>query len=80
MTLQGYLACKKPPLRTTLPSACAWGPRGILGGWAFSYERGKPVVQVLAVRGTRRKCLELLDTHLSQIEYLLINTEVRVCS
>ena len=27
----------------TLPWAHAWGPRGLLGVWAFSYERGTPV-------------------------------------
>jgi len=49
------------------------------GGW-LSRERGTPVVKVLAVQGARKKCLELLDTHLSHIKYLLINTGVRVCS
>ena len=41
--VQGYLAHKKPPSRRTLQQAFAQGPMVILGGWAFSYERGTPV-------------------------------------
>ena len=41
--LQGYLAHKKPHPPRTLPKAHAQGPRGVLGGWAGSYERGTPV-------------------------------------
>ena len=42
--LQGYLAHKKlPPPRTlNVPQAYAYGPRGVLGGWAFSYGRATP--------------------------------------
>ena len=40
----GYLAYKKPHPPRTLPYAYAQGPGGVLGGWAFSYERGTPVV------------------------------------
>jgi hypothetical protein len=42
-TLQGYLAYKKTHPPRILPKAYAWGPRGVLGGWAFSYGRGTPV-------------------------------------
>jgi len=42
--IQGYFAYKiTPPPRTLL---YAQGPRGVLGGWAFSYERGTPVPQL----------------------------------
>ena len=41
--VQGYLAQKKPPPRRTLQYDHAWGVMGVLGGWAFSYERGNPV-------------------------------------
>ena len=41
--LQGYLTYKKTHTPRTLPQAYAWGPRGVLGGWAVSYERGTPV-------------------------------------
>jgi hypothetical protein len=41
--LQGYLSYQKRtplgPYRRPVPK----GPRGILGGWAFSYGRGTPV-------------------------------------
>ena len=30
-------------LSRTLPKAYAWGPGGVLRGWAFSYGRGTPV-------------------------------------
>ena len=41
--LQGYLTSKKPPPPRTLQKDQAWGPTGVLGGWAFSYERSTPV-------------------------------------
>ena len=41
--VQGYLTDKKTHPPRTLPQAYAWGPRGVLGGWASSYERGSPV-------------------------------------
>ena len=34
--IQVYLAHKKPHPPRTLPWAYAEGPRGVLGGWAFS--------------------------------------------
>ena len=37
-----------PPPQVPTVSLCL-GPRGLLGGWAFSYERGAPVT-VLKVR------------------------------
>ena len=44
--LQGYLTCKKTHPPRTLPQAYVWGPRGVLGGRAFSYERGTLVESV----------------------------------
>jgi len=41
--VQGYLAHKKTHPPGTLPLACAKGPREVLGGWVFSYERVTPV-------------------------------------
>ena len=41
--VQGYLVDKKMPPPRTLPQAYAWGHRGVLGGWSFSYGRGTPV-------------------------------------
>ena len=41
--LHGYLAHKKTNPPRTLPQAYAYGPSGVLGGWAVSYERGTPV-------------------------------------
>ena len=41
--LQGYLAQEKPSPTKSLPQAYAYGPRGVLGGCAFFYERGTPV-------------------------------------
>ena len=41
--VRGYLAYKKTHRLRTLPQAYAQGPRGVLGGWAFSYGRGTPV-------------------------------------
>ena len=41
--VEGYLACKKMHPPRTLPQAYGQGPRGFLGGWAFSYGRGTPV-------------------------------------
>ena len=38
--LQGYLAHKKTPPPMTLQWTYAQNPTGVLGGWAFSYERG----------------------------------------
>ena len=35
-----YLTYKKMDLPRTLPWACAWGHRGVLGEWAFPYGRG----------------------------------------
>ena len=40
---QGYLAHTQTPLPRTLQEPCAWGPMVVLGGWAFSHERGTPV-------------------------------------
>ena len=40
---EGYLAHKKPRPPWTLPQAYAW----VLGGWAFSYERGTPVDRIV---------------------------------
>ena len=39
---QGYLAYEKPPPPKTLQQDHAQGPMGVLGGGAFSYERGTP--------------------------------------
>ena len=57
-TLQGYLSYKKPPPSRTLQSDHAWGPTGVLRGWAVSYGRGTPALRnpgpcknSLAVRG-----------------------------
>ena len=36
-------AYKKISTPRTLPYDHAWGPRGVLGGWPFSYERASPV-------------------------------------
>ena len=36
-SVQELLAYKKTHPPRTLPYASAWGPKGILGGWAFSY-------------------------------------------
>ena len=41
--LQGYLAHKKSPPPRTLQWDHAYSPRRVLGGWAFSHERGTPV-------------------------------------
>ena len=41
--VQGYLARQNTHPPGTLQWADAWGPMGVLGGWAFSYERGIPV-------------------------------------
>ena len=41
--LQGYLAHKKQPPPRTLQQDHAEGPMGVLGGRAFSYERGPSV-------------------------------------
>ena len=41
--MQGYLAHERAHTPRTLPQAYAKGPRGVLKGWAFSYERGTPV-------------------------------------
>jgi len=53
--LQGYLAHKKTLTPKTLPWAYASGPRGVLGGYAFSYERGTPVVGQRRVERTWSK-------------------------
>ena len=42
--VQGYLTHKKTPPRRTLQEPYAWGPRGVLGGWACSDGRGTPEV------------------------------------
>ena len=44
--VQGYLAHKKQPPPRSLQEDRAEGPMGILGGWAFSYERGTPVAPI----------------------------------
>jgi len=44
LCIQGYLTHKKTHPPRTLPQAYAQGPRGFLGGWAFSYERGTLVL------------------------------------
>ena len=49
-----YLAYKKTHPPRTLPYAYAYGPRGVLGEWAFSYERGTPVQKQLS-KGKRRR-------------------------
>ena len=41
--IQGYLAHKKPPPPRTLHQGSAYGPMVVLGGGAFSHERGTPV-------------------------------------
>ena len=41
--VQGYLTEKKTYLPRTLLQGYAWGLKGVLGGWAFSYGRGTPV-------------------------------------
>ena len=43
LPLQGYLTDKNTLPPRTLPWAYALGPRGVLGGLAFSYGRGTPV-------------------------------------
>ena len=40
---QWYLDYKKQRPPRTLPYAYAYGPMGVLGGWAVSYERGTPL-------------------------------------
>ena len=37
-SVRGYLAHMKTQPPRTLPQAYARGPRGILGGWAFSFQ------------------------------------------
>ena len=41
--VQGCLTHKKTPYPRTLHYAYAYGPMTVLGGRAFSYERGTPV-------------------------------------
>ena len=53
--VQGYLAHKNTPPFGTLLQAYAWGPRGVLGGWVFSYWRGTPVA------GTQREIQEMVS-------------------
>ena len=49
--------------RARLPKACALGPRGVLGGWAFSYGRGTPVDhQELAHQNTCMRSLPDIAT------------------
>ena len=43
---QGYLTNKKTHHHRTLPHAYAKGHRGVIGGWACSYERGTPVARI----------------------------------
>ena len=47
--VQGCLAHKKSTSLRTLPWAYAQGPTRVLGGWAFSYERGTPVTNLRPV-------------------------------
>ena len=39
----GYLAYEKTHPARTLQKPYTKGPRGVLGGWVFPYERGTPV-------------------------------------
>ena len=43
-SVQGYLAHKKPHPPRALHKAYLYGPMTALGGGAFSYERGAPVM------------------------------------
>ena len=43
MQVQGYLEHEKTSPPRSLQYAYAYGPTAVLGGWAFSYERGTPV-------------------------------------
>ena len=49
INVQGNLAWKKTHPPRTLPWAYAYGPRGVLRGWAFSYGRGSPVSAFLGI-------------------------------
>ena len=40
--IQKYLTYERTQPPRTLPKAYAKGPRVVLGGWVFSYERGTP--------------------------------------
>ena len=47
--LEGYLTYKETHPPRTLPYDYAWGPMGVLGGWAVSYERSTPTDERLSV-------------------------------
>ena len=51
--VQGYLAHKKMPSPWDRTVGYAQGPRGVLGGWAVSYERGTPAHLISSRIGKR---------------------------